>query len=268
MMSETMGRLLAAGNVAEVFEWGSRVVKLYRSTAAKHTAFREAAIHAGVEAMGLPVSTVWSVQQIIGRWGIVFDRVSHESFAEGMRGDPTAVPQYLEILAQLHARIHAHPANQLGSLKVRLATNIARTRLLDDPRKQILLSRLADMPEGDRLCHGDFHPMNVLGQPSQPIVIDWPDACRGDPAADVCRSYLLLKLHAEEIADPYLDARCRINNVPRRRILDWLPYVAAARLAEDVPRDFDRLLAIVHSWQANLDVDSEFSSAQRVGPPR
>jgi hypothetical protein len=78
-------------------------------------------------------------------------------------------------------------------------------------------------------------------------VIDWPDACRGDPAADVCRSYLLLKLHAEEIADPYLNARCRINNVPRRRILDWLPYVAAARLAEDVPRDFDRLLAIVHS---------------------
>ncbi|HEX3525364.1 MAG TPA: hypothetical protein VHT52_25150 [Stellaceae bacterium] len=86
MMSETMGRLLAAGNVAEVFEWGSRVVKLYRSTAAKHTAFREAAIHAAVEAMGLPVSTVWSVQQIIGRWGIVFDRVSQKSFAEGMRG--------------------------------------------------------------------------------------------------------------------------------------------------------------------------------------
>ncbi len=29
-MSETIDRLLAAGNVAEVFEWGSRVVKLYR----------------------------------------------------------------------------------------------------------------------------------------------------------------------------------------------------------------------------------------------
>jgi hypothetical protein len=32
-MSETIGRLLAAG--AEVFEWGSRVVKLYRSPARK-----------------------------------------------------------------------------------------------------------------------------------------------------------------------------------------------------------------------------------------
>ena len=29
-MSETIGRLLAVGNVAEVFECGSRVLKLYR----------------------------------------------------------------------------------------------------------------------------------------------------------------------------------------------------------------------------------------------
>ena len=54
-----VGRLLAAGNVAEVFEWGSRVVKLYRSLAAKQAAFREAANHAAVEAMGLPVPAVW-----------------------------------------------------------------------------------------------------------------------------------------------------------------------------------------------------------------
>lgn len=98
------------------------------------------------------------------------------------------------------------------------------------------------MPKGDRLCHGDFHPINVLGQTSQPLVIDWPDACRGDPSADVCRSYLLLKLHAAEIAEPYLDAYCRITNISRVTIVGWLPYVAAARLAEDVPNDFERLL--------------------------
>ena len=172
-MSETIGRLLAAGNVAEVFEWGSRVVKLYRSVARKPTAFREAAIHATVEEIGLPVPTVWGVLEVVGR--------------------------------------------------------------------------LLDMSEGDRLCHGDFHPINVLGQTSQPMVIDWPDACCGDPAADVCRSYLLLKLHAEDIAEPYLDTYCGTSNMPRTKILDWLPYVAAARLAEDVPDDFERLLEIARA---------------------
>lgn len=255
-MSDTVGRLLAIGNVAEVFEWDSRVVKLYRSPAAKPAAFREAAIHAAVEEMGAPVPAVWGVRQIGSRWGVIFDRVREASFAEQMRGDPIAVPRYLEKLAQLHAFIHSHTAPQLGSLTIRLATNIARTELLDEPRKQVMLSGLADMPEGDRLCHGDFHPVNVLGEVSRPVVIDWPDACRGAPAADVCRSYLLLKLHAEEIAEPYLEAYCRINDAPesgrpvnkvtRQAILDWLPFVAAARLAENVPDDFDRLLKIVY----------------------
>jgi aminoglycoside phosphotransferase (APT) family kinase protein len=246
-MSETIGRLLAAGNVAEVFEWGARVVKLYRSSARKPMVFREAAIHAAVEAMALPVPAVWGVLEVGGRWGIVFDRVKERSFAERMREDPRLIPECLLALARLHARIHDQAARQLGSLKSRLATNIAGTGLLDEPLKQILLARLAGMPDGDRLCHGDFHPINVLGQNSRPVVIDWPDACCGDATADVCRSYLLLKLHAEDIAEPYLDAYCSINNTLRTKILDWLPYVAAARLAEDVPNDFARLLEIVHA---------------------
>jgi aminoglycoside phosphotransferase (APT) family kinase protein len=246
-MSETMGRLLAAGQRAEVFEWGSRVLKLYRSTVSKQVAFHEAGIHAAVEAMGLPVPTVWSVQQIADRWGIVFDRVNGVSFAEQMQGDAAPIPQHLEILARLHTRIHAHPAKQFRSLKVWLAASITRTTLLDEPRKRILLNGLRDMPDGDRLCHGDFHPMNVLGDASQPIVIDWPNACGGDPAGDVCRSYLILKLHADEVAEPYLDAYCRVAGVPRHAILNWLAYAAAARLAEDIPGEQHRLLELARS---------------------
>ena len=59
--------------------------------------------------------------------------------------------------------------------------------------------------------------------------------------------FLLLKLHAEDIAEPYLDAYSNINDMPRASILNWLPYVAAVRLAEDVPDDFARLLEIVHA---------------------
>ena len=103
-MSEIIGHLIAAGQRAEVFEWGSRVVKLYRSTAAKRVVFAEAAIHAAVEALRLPVPTVWRVQQIGDRWGIVFDRVSGVSFAERMGGD---VAQYLSIFRSLRICMHA-----------------------------------------------------------------------------------------------------------------------------------------------------------------
>ena len=201
-MNQTIGRLLGTGHVAEVFEWGSCVLKLYKSTMAKPTAFREAAVHAAAEAFGLPVPKVWSVQEIGGRWGVVFDRVKLPSFAEQMLSNPDEVQQYVECIVRLHMRVHALPAVHLADLKVRLTDNIVATGVLAEPRRRDLLEGIARMPDGDRLCHGDFHPMNILGEPSQPVIIDWPDACRGDPAADVCRSYLLMKLHAAEIAPP------------------------------------------------------------------
>jgi len=103
-MSETIGRLLAAGQRAEVFEFGIRVVKLCRFTGSKRVTFREASIHAAVEALGLPVPAVWGVQQIDGRWGILFDRVNGVSFAEQMRSDGAALYQYLQILAFMPTR--------------------------------------------------------------------------------------------------------------------------------------------------------------------
>jgi len=250
-MNETTGRLLAVGNVAEVFEWGARVMKLYKSTAAKPAAFREAAIHAAVEAMALPVPKVWSVQEIGGRWGVVFDRANQASFAEQMLSNSGEVPRYLECMVRLHMRIHSHPGIQFADLKVRLADNIAVTSLLDERRKRDLLDRIAHMPDGDRLCHGDFHPMNILGDASQPVIIDWPDARRGDPAADVCRSYLLMKLHAAEIATTYLDIYCRTAGMSRQAVLSWLPCMAAAKLAEGVSRELDGLLKIVDTSLLN-----------------
>jgi hypothetical protein len=54
-----------------------------------------------------------------------------------------------------------------------------------------------------------------------------------------------MKLHAGEIATPYLEAYCRIGGLARETVLAWLPYVAAAKLAEQAPGERDGLLDIV-----------------------
>ena len=43
-----------------------------------------------------------------------------------------------------------------------------------------------------RLCHGDLHPSNVILTRDGPVIVDWFDASRGDPVADVARSSLML----------------------------------------------------------------------------
>ena len=122
-MEGALGRSLATGNTAEIFEWGSRVMKLYKSRAAKSATFREAPTSAAVEALGLPVPKVWSVHDVGGRWGLEFDRVTQNSFADQMFGNVNDVHRYLECMVQLHIRIHGHQAIQFAGLKVTLVAD-------------------------------------------------------------------------------------------------------------------------------------------------
>jgi aminoglycoside phosphotransferase (APT) family kinase protein len=243
-LSDIGDRLIASGNVADVFARGARVLKLYKRPGAKAAAFREAALHAAVEAQGLAVPA-WGVEQVGDRWGVVFDRISGPSFAERMRAAPGLQPDYMEQIVRLQLRLHAAPAVAFPGLKLRLADRIAIASSLDAARRAALTEALDKLPDGGRLCHGDFHPLNILGDAERPMVIDWPDATRGDPAADCCRSYLILKIHAVDLAKPYLDLYCRLAGLRRDAVLRWLTCVAAARLAEEVPDETHRLLALV-----------------------
>jgi aminoglycoside phosphotransferase (APT) family kinase protein len=234
MSPVTLGRQLGRGKQAQIFEYGSKVAKLYGAGGRKEAAFREAAILAGLEDTAVPAPSVWSVQMTDQRWGLVMDRVTGATLAERMRQDHSAIPSYLDHMAQLHLRIHAHRAARLGRGASELTAEL----------KTALENRLRRMRRGDRLCHGDFHPENILGEPADAVVVDWLDASRGDPAADVCRSYLLLHLHASDIAMPYVDAYCRAARIAQRSVLRWLPIVAAARLAEGVPDEVPRLLEL------------------------
>jgi len=46
---------------------------------------------------------------------------------------------------------------------------------------------------------------------------------------------------------PYLDAYCRLGDMDRDAVLRWMPYLAAAKLAEGVPSERAGLLEIVGS---------------------
>jgi Ser/Thr protein kinase RdoA (MazF antagonist) len=245
-VSEAFGRLLGSGKEAEVFEYGADVLKLYRSAAAKRSAFREAAILALVESLGLPVPRPRSVGVFAERWGIVMSRAKGPSYGETIIGDPASVGAHVEAMCVLHQRIHAASGVGLESLPGRLARRIADTALLG-ARRERLLVRLAQMPSGDRLCHGDFHPSNIMGAVGSETVVDWLDATCGEPAADVCRSHVLISSVRPDLADAYVDAYCRTSGTAKVAIFAWRPFIAAARSAENVPEEVPRLLKIVDS---------------------
>jgi Ser/Thr protein kinase RdoA (MazF antagonist) len=171
-------------------------------------------------------------------------RVDGPSFADVMLQRRVEEAAHLTEMASIHARIHACEATFFVSLKARLEANIRRAEMLQEARRLELLEELARLPDGNKLCHGDFHPWNILGSLSRPSVVDWTSASRGDPAADVCRSYVLIKPSAPGLASSYVEAYVEIVRQSPQDIFKWLPVVAAARLAEGVPDEVAGLMAM------------------------
>jgi aminoglycoside phosphotransferase (APT) family kinase protein len=241
-----LGPLLGTGKVAEVYAWGDDLVlKLYKPGTPKSSAFREAANLSIVEASGLPVPRVHSVGgELQNRWGVMMTRAEGVPFASALMASQPSQP-HLAALAALHRRIHDVTATQLPSLKARLRTNIGRAPQLDAERRERLLAQLATLPDGDRLCHGDFHPWNVLGTPEQATVIDWLDATSGVPAADVCRSYVLIAHASVPLAKTYVETYAKLSGLDVNEVWRWRPVVAGARLAEGVPDEEASLLKMV-----------------------
>lgn len=110
--------------------------------------------------------------------------------------------------------------------------------------------------EGTAICHGDFHPGNVLASPQGETVIDWIDATRGNALADVARASILAlgavattqtsgveKLFVRLFHTIYLRRYFVLSPGGREEYGRWLPIVAAARLSENIPELEQWLLA-------------------------
>src|ERR1700733_285044 len=183
MAAPALGRLLGTGKEAEVFAFGDGALKLYRATAAKRSAFREAANVAVAESFGLPVPEILGLGRFGDRWGIIMGLAEGPSFVKANSRQTSA---YLKQMALLQFRVHGHSGTHFATLKARLSANIRRAQSLDSETRSRLLTKLNTFPEGERLCHADFHLSNILGPLKRPKLIDWLDASNGVPAADVC----------------------------------------------------------------------------------
>ena len=252
MSSTEIGDLLGSGKEAEVYEHGESVLKLYRAPASKSAAFREAANLAIIESSGVAAPKVSEVRQYGDRWGLLMTRARGQPFANAMITQPALIPKYLGEMVRLHRQIHGQSMTALPELRARLASNIQRATALNIAHREQLLTGLESLPNGDALCHGDFHPWNVLGSPGRAMIVDWLDACRGSPAADVCRTYVLMHHTAPETAASYVETYARASGNDVGEIFAWLPFVAAARLAEGVSREEGELIRMADAVSSDV----------------
>jgi len=241
--------VVGQGATTKIYRDGNKAIKLYVNAPADEAA-NEACLQRFAYNAGLPVPAVFGVRRIDdGKVALDMEYINGQPLIrQGMDKDERR--NAIHTLAKLQCAIHKVKAPGLPKQADCIAWKIKNSPHLQNPLKEKLLSRLMSMDNSlDCLCHGDFHPLNILFDGCQYWIIDWVDAVAGSPSADACRTYLLFKQHISRLAGIYLRAFCKESNIKQDEVLAWEPIVAAAR-SNDNMDDKSRswLLDIVREW--------------------
>jgi tRNA A-37 threonylcarbamoyl transferase component Bud32 len=259
--STTLTTPIAIGRTAEIFAWrDGTILKLYRTWCPPDWVDYEAKVAAIVTQSGVPAPKSFEIVEVNGRRGLVYERVGGVSMLKQLSRQPLKLAAFGKILADLHFEMHRHTVPALPPQRGGLERAIHSAKLLPEELRAAALQRLASLPDGDRLCHGDFHPDNVLLTSKGPLIIDWMTANRGDPWADVARTHLLLTtgqpvgssflsrlmlLGRQQFFQAYRKQYEALNPGGNEQLRVWLPVMAAARLNENIENEQGSLLRVV-----------------------
>jgi Ser/Thr protein kinase RdoA (MazF antagonist) len=193
--------VVGEGRTAEVLTWGEgRVLKLYREGFRREGAANEARVTRLVHEAGLAAPAVFDgsgpdgLVDMEDRAGIVYERINGVSMLREMAQRPWRLRSYCRTFARLHAEMHATripalPSQRVGILRsIDRAAGIAGAGLAERARRQ-----LQTLPDSDVVCHGDFHPDNILMSRRGPVIVDWEPVRSGAAAADVARTVILAR---------------------------------------------------------------------------
>ncbi|MDE6850132.1 MAG: phosphotransferase [Clostridia bacterium] len=217
----------------ELFISDSGFVKVFGDTYTKSGILNEALNQARVEETDLNIPKIKAIEVVDGKWSIVMDYIEGTTLSELMRKHPEKEDEYLELFVELQRSVLSKRVPMLNKLKDKMQGRISDAKL-DATTRYDLHTRLDSLPKHYNLCHGDFHPSNVIiTKDGTPYIIDWAHATQGNASADVAGTYLMFYLEGkEQLAEKYLKLYCLKSDTAKQYVQKWIPIVAASRLTK------------------------------------
>ncbi len=271
-----LGQPIAYGRTAEIYAWHSgQILKLFYDWFGLENIEHEARVTRAIHASGLPTPAVGEIIRVKERYGLEYERLYGESMFKMFQHRPWNVFRYARRWAELQVAVHASKIQtDLPQQRQISENNIYHAQALPAQLRLRALAALEALPDGDKLCHGDFWPGNILMTEKGEIIIDWIHASHGNPLADLARTTNLVLgfTRTSQIRRPFLSYTSSKTSSIKNSLLQifcrifypvflnyyfefypgdrdeyqrWLPIVAAARLSDDIPELEKMLIAQV-----------------------
>jgi hypothetical protein len=235
--------MIGEGSTATVYEWEEgTVIKLFVKGYPQNSIEREFLNAKAINDQNFGKPKVHELINYEGQLGIVYDKVEGESLLVWVleTGNLHDCSKYM---AKQHKEIVHNSVSGVPNYKQFLKSNILNASSINLIERDRALETLDKLKEGDTLCHGDFHPGNILLSNGLTMVIDFMNVCHGDPLYDVARTVFLVEYtpvpqntddrekllrYKKTLADLYLMEM----NVTREMIQDYLAVITVARAGE------------------------------------
>ncbi|CAG7659061.1 phosphotransferase family protein [Paenibacillus allorhizosphaerae] len=237
------GKIIGKGNTATVYEWEEgKVLKLFNKGYPKNAVEREFQNAKAINGMNFAKPKVYEIICCEERSGIIYDKLEGESLLDWVlkTGDLHGCAEHM---ARLHKTIVQNRVSNVQDYKEFLKSNIVNASSVCLLEQERVFEILDSLNAGETLCHGDFHPGNILLSNGHTMVIDFMNVCHGDFLYDVARTVFLVEYtpvpeQADDretllrlkrtLADLYLIEM----NVTREMIHDYLSVIITARVGE------------------------------------
>jgi Ser/Thr protein kinase RdoA (MazF antagonist) len=254
---------IAVGRTAEVYPYGEgKVLKLFFSTTPQEWIDKEVDIGQYIQATELPVPKVYERVRTNDREGVVYERIEGPSLLNELAVKPWNVARYARMLAELHGQVHKVQApKNLETQRAWATGGIPDSEKISKELKANVLQLLESLPDGNQLCHGDFHPGNIIITQRGPVIIDWMTVSKGVASGDMARTLTILEVAKAPEGTPlrwllewvrklflttYLKKYLQLSPTTKSSLTAWQAVMAANFLADvSVPGEEAGLRSIV-----------------------
>ena len=247
------GKIIGIGRTAEIREWSrDKVIKIYLKDMPDEMVKREWEISRILSDNGAPSPVCHDIIRLgDGREGLVFEKINGETLGPKFYSHIFKLGRNTKKLINLHRSVQIPLKNNSGlpSVRQRITEMVKTLDALSDAEKKEIIKLTERLPEGSFLCHGDFHPDNVMIENGRSIVIDWMGACSGPAVADAVRTYVLwrfvtlpdnfpdaakpfIRIFTKLLARKYLKDYLSVSGISRAEAEPWILPMASARLGE------------------------------------
>ena len=185
-------KLIGEGHWGAVYDLGNgTVAKVLRSDADPRAVQFEYEVAKVAYDLGVPTPKPIDLQVRNGCAVFIQQKINGDSLARYVLEKPWKLVWATREMAKILARIHTVQVTGLRPIKRAIASRIRRAPEITDTERDRCLELLEALPDGDRLCHYDFHTGNILVEDERCYVIDWGGATLGHPMADLSHAYVL-----------------------------------------------------------------------------